>query len=148
MALFKPNPDAESVEEIVEALSRQLADRFREVEDELIREIAIRAARDMELAQGLGPTLGLTFEERRRQNRILAELNAYRARAARELQAIARSTRYQQQRQPRTPVGTQGGEQLMGDIGKPIKHIELEPLEIPATEPAPVTVPEPEKVPA
>lgn len=39
----------------------------------------------------------------------------------------------------------------MGDIGKPIKHIELEPLEAPATptvEPAPVTVPEPERVPA
>ena len=36
----------------------------------------------------------------------------------------------------------------MGDIGKPLKHIELEPLETPATEPAPITVPEPEKVPA
>lgn len=39
----------------------------------------------------------------------------------------------------------------MGDIGKPVKHIELEPLETPATpavEPAPVTVPEPERVPA
>lgn len=36
----------------------------------------------------------------------------------------------------------------MGDIGKPVKHIELEPLETPATIPAPVTVPEPEQVPA
>ncbi len=39
----------------------------------------------------------------------------------------------------------------MGDIGKPVKHIELEPLEIPSTpavEPAPVVAPEPEKVPA
>jgi len=30
----------------------------------------------------------------------------------------------------------------VGDIGKPLKHIELEPLE------APISVPEPEKVPA
>jgi hypothetical protein len=89
VALFKPNPDAESVEEIIENLSRELADRFREVEDELIREVAIRAARDMQLAAGLAPTLGLTVEERRRQNRILAELAAHRARAVRELQGVA-----------------------------------------------------------
>lgn len=30
----------------------------------------------------------------------------------------------------------------MGDIGNPLKHIELEPLE------APISVPEPEKVPS
>lgn len=39
----------------------------------------------------------------------------------------------------------------MGDIGKPLKHIELEPLEVPATAPAvePVPMPaEPERVPA
>ena len=30
----------------------------------------------------------------------------------------------------------------MGDIGEPIRHIELEPVEVP------VTVPQPEKVPA
>lgn len=39
----------------------------------------------------------------------------------------------------------------MGDIGKPLKHVELEPLTEPATphvEPAPVVAPEPEKVPA
>lgn len=34
----------------------------------------------------------------------------------------------------------------MGDIGEPLKHIELEPLEVPST--APVTVPERESVPA
>lgn len=39
----------------------------------------------------------------------------------------------------------------MGDIGKPLKHIELEPLKtpsIPNVEPAPVVAPAPEKVPA
>ncbi len=37
----------------------------------------------------------------------------------------------------------------MGDIGKPLKHIELEPVEAPATvpEPAPVEAPQ-EPVPA
>lgn len=89
MALFKPNPDAESVEEIIENLSRSLADRFREIEDELIREVAVRARRDALLAAGLAPTLGLSLEDRRRQNRILAELAAHRARAVRELQGVA-----------------------------------------------------------
>ena len=36
----------------------------------------------------------------------------------------------------------------MGDIGKPLKHIELEPVEAPATVPAPVQVPAEEPVPA
>lgn len=36
-----------------------------------------------------------------------------------------------------------------GDIGEPLKHIELEPIEIPATVPSePIVAPEPEKVPA
>lgn len=35
---------------------------------------------------------------------------------------------------------------VMGDIGKPIRHIELEPLEVPAEQP--VSVPVPEEVPA
>jgi len=37
----------------------------------------------------------------------------------------------------------------MGDVGEPLRHIELEPIETPLTVPAePVTVPEPEVVPA
>lgn len=90
MALFVPNPDAESVEEIIEQLSLELARAYREAEDELIREIAKRAARDMQLAAGLPvATFGLTPEQRRRQNRILAELAGHRAQAIRELQGIA-----------------------------------------------------------
>lgn len=34
----------------------------------------------------------------------------------------------------------------MGDIGKPLKHIELEPIEEPLV--APVTAPVPEEIPA
>lgn len=36
----------------------------------------------------------------------------------------------------------------MGDIGKPLKHIELEPVEAPATVPVPVEAPVEEPVPA
>lgn len=36
----------------------------------------------------------------------------------------------------------------MGDIGKPLKHIELEPVEVPATVPEPVEAPAKEPVPA
>lgn len=38
----------------------------------------------------------------------------------------------------------------MGDIGEPVRHIELEPVQNPrpARQPEPVVVPEPEKVPA
>ena len=90
MALFVPNPDAESVEEIIEQLSLELARAYREAEDELIREVAVRAVRDMEIAAGLPVNLlGLTPEGRRRQNRVLADLAGHRARAVRELQGIA-----------------------------------------------------------
>lgn len=89
MALFLPNPEAESVEEIIEQLSLQLARAYRDIEDELIREIAVRAVRDMQLAAGITDSTALSVAERRRQNRILAELSGHRARALRELQAIA-----------------------------------------------------------
>ena len=90
MALFVPNPEAESVEEIIEQLSLELARAYQNAEHELIREIAVRAARDMQLAAGLPDgSSPLTVAERRRQNRILAELAGHRARAIRELQGIA-----------------------------------------------------------
>lgn len=38
------------------------------------------------------------------------------------------------------------GRELMGDIGEPVRHIELEPVEVPLT--VPVTVPERELEPA
>ena len=91
MALFVPNPDRESVEELVEGLSVYLASRYRDAEDELIREVAKRAARDFRLAAMLPdtPVGDLTAAERARRNRILAELAAHRAVAVRELQARA-----------------------------------------------------------
>lgn len=92
MALFVPNPEAESVEEIIEQVARELARAYQEAENELIREVAARAARDMRLASMLPDATvpgGLTVAERRRQNRILAELAASRAVAVRDLQRIA-----------------------------------------------------------
>ena len=92
MALFVPNPEAESVEEIVEQVALELARAYQDAENELIREVAERAARDMRLANQLPDATvsgGLTVAERRRQNRILAELAASRAVAIRDLQRIA-----------------------------------------------------------
>mgnify|MGYP001547985512 CR=1 FL=1 len=92
MALFVPNPERESVEELIEELSVYLASRYWDAEDVLIQEVAKRAIRDYQLASLL-PTapggMGMTAAERRARNRVLAELNAHRAAAARELQAIA-----------------------------------------------------------
>lgn len=83
MALFKPNPEAEAAEEIIEQLSVELARAYRDVEDTLIREVAARALRDMRLATQADTA------DARQVNRILAELAAARATAARELQGEA-----------------------------------------------------------
>ena len=83
MALFKPNPDADSPEEIVEELSLTLARIYRDAEDTLIREVAARAIRDMRLASQLDTA------DARARNRLLAELAAYRATSVRELQGEA-----------------------------------------------------------
>lgn len=92
MALFKLDPERESVEALIEDLSRYLTQRYRDAEDELIREVATRAARDFHLSGLLASDdggLGMTVAERRARNRALAELAAHRAASARELQAVA-----------------------------------------------------------
>lgn len=92
MALFVPNPERESVEEFVEELSVYLASRYRDAEDALIREVAVRAVRDFRLSALLPDDdggMGMTALARRERNRVLAELAAHRAVATRELQAIA-----------------------------------------------------------
>lgn len=92
MAVFVPDPDDFDVEEFIDRLASDLADRYREAEDELIREIAQRLYRDVALQQelqGASAGGGLTVAQRREQNRILALLAGHRARALRELQAIA-----------------------------------------------------------
>jgi len=92
VALFVPDPEDFDPQDLISDLSFELAERYRDVEDQLIAEIAQRAYRDLDLAARL-PTdpggLGLTAADRRQQNRILAELAANRARAIRELQEQA-----------------------------------------------------------
>lgn len=83
MALFVPNPDAGSVEDLIEELSLTLARTYRDAEDTLIREVAARAIRDFRLAAQLDTA------DARERNRILAELAAQRAVATRELQGEA-----------------------------------------------------------
>lgn len=90
MARFRPDPNR-SLEDIVEDLGREIAARYRDVEDEMILEVAVRAQRDMELSAELPDAPaggGLTVAERRRQNRILADLAAHRAVAFRDLAAL------------------------------------------------------------
>ncbi|GAA3730157.1 hypothetical protein GCM10022239_03450 [Leifsonia bigeumensis] len=92
MAVFVPDPEAFDLEEFIEQLSDELALRYRDAEDELIRELATRVYRDLELREML-PTEpvrgGLTAAERREQNRILGQLAVHRAQAVRELQGMA-----------------------------------------------------------
>ncbi|WP_083364869.1 hypothetical protein [Microterricola viridarii] len=89
MALFLPDPDGLPVDELIEQLALDIAARYAAAEDELIREVARRAARDLALSgqiQTAPAGAGLTVAERRRQNRILAELAGHRAQSLRELQ--------------------------------------------------------------
>lgn len=89
---FLPDPDGFDVEDFIEQLSLDLSNRYRDVENELIEQLAIRTYRDLEL-QRLAPDAivggGLTVAERRAQNEALARLAAHRAQAIRELQALA-----------------------------------------------------------
>lgn len=90
MALFKPNPERDSVEELIEDLSRELAERYRGVEDELIREVAKRAQRDFRLtAQIAADPTDLSARERRARNLALARTAIRRADDLRDLQARA-----------------------------------------------------------
>lgn len=92
MAVFVPNPEREAVEELIEEFSVYLAQRYRDAEDTLIREVAKQAVRDFQLTSLLPDApggMGMTTSERRQRNRLNAELNAHRAAATRELQAVA-----------------------------------------------------------
>lgn len=92
MALFVLDPDADSPEDIIEELSRELSARYRDAENLLLAEVTARAIRDAQLAAMLPDTLmpgGITALQRRQENRILAELAAHRANSLRELREIA-----------------------------------------------------------
>ncbi len=92
MALFAPDPNVDSPEDIIEELARELSAVYRDVENQLLAEITARAIRDAQLANLLPDETvagGLTAAQRREQNRILAELAAHRAASFRDLRRIA-----------------------------------------------------------
>lgn len=91
MAPYVPDPDITAAD-LIDDLGRVLAERYANAEDELIREVAQRAYRDIELQARLTRAAedrieGLRFALDR--NRELAELAGHRAQALRELQAKA-----------------------------------------------------------
>lgn len=91
MALYVPDPNI-SAEDLFDDLGRILATRYMNAEDELLREVAVRAYRDVELQAKLAEATDATREGLRYaidRNRALAELAVHRADALRELQARA-----------------------------------------------------------
>lgn len=91
MALYVPDPDID-LDKLVEDLGRVLAERYANAEDELLREVAVRAYRDVDLQFALqmadtDDRAGLRYAIDR--NRALAELAGHRAATLRELQAKA-----------------------------------------------------------
>lgn len=91
MALYQPDPEITSAD-LIDELGRVLAVRYMNAEDELIREIARRAYRDIELQAALQVVIdeakpGIQYAIER--NRQLAELAGYRAQTLRDLQSLA-----------------------------------------------------------
>lgn len=91
MALYVPDDDI-SAQDLIDDLGRSLAFRYMNAEDELIREIARRAYRDIDLQAKIRTAdeavkSGLRYAIER--NRQLAELAGYRAQTLRELQFLA-----------------------------------------------------------
>ncbi|TFC59415.1 MULTISPECIES: phage minor capsid protein [unclassified Cryobacterium] len=97
MALMVPNPDIPA-EDLIDDLGRTLAERYQTAEDVLIREVAVRAYRDIELQAKLNRAIASGsdrvdgFRYAIERNRQLAELSGHRAQSLRDLQALARTT--------------------------------------------------------
>lgn len=91
MALYVPDEDI-TAPDLIDDLGRVLAGAYMNAEDELIREIAQRAYRDVELQARLAASAedrleGYAYAIQR--NRELAELAGHRAQTIRELQLLA-----------------------------------------------------------
>jgi len=91
VALYVPDTEISS-DDLIDDLGRVLSERYQNAEDELIREIATRAYRDVDLQAALRAANeadqdGLRYAINR--NRQLAELAGHRARTLRELQTLA-----------------------------------------------------------
>jgi hypothetical protein len=98
MAVFVPDPDdARSAADIIDDWGAALAEQYAEAEDVLIRAIAVRSYRDLAL-QAILANAELTAAQTSSladailRNRALAELQAHRAQALRDLQFLAVET--------------------------------------------------------
>ena len=95
MAVYVPDPDnLAPAGDLIEGLGAELAARYAEAEDELIRQVAKRSYRDIALRAALAQALARaddtqTLSDRIAYNRAAAELAAYRAQTVRELQFLA-----------------------------------------------------------
>ncbi|MDJ0337463.1 phage minor capsid protein [Cryobacterium sp. PH31-O1] len=92
MALYAVDPEALSADDLINDLGRTIAERYALAEDELIREIALRAYRDVDLQAVLATATAADragYQYAIDRGRALANLAGHRAQALRELQAVA-----------------------------------------------------------
>lgn len=92
--LYVPDPAGLPAHDLIEEMAAELAARFAGAEDELIRQVALRAYRDLRLQEiarttEAGPHLTGLLNRALARNRALADLAAHRAQTIRELQFLA-----------------------------------------------------------
>jgi len=94
VAQYVPDPPGLPPHDLIEEMGAELAARFAGAEDELIRQVAVRAYRDLALQEIVRTTamdehMGSLFSRALARNRALAELAAHRAQTLRDLQFSA-----------------------------------------------------------
>jgi len=94
MAKYIPDSAGLPAWDLIEELGVNLAARYADAEDALIRAVAVRAYRDLELQEivrqtTMTPHMTDLFDRAIARNRALAELQATRAQSLRELQYLA-----------------------------------------------------------
>jgi len=94
VAQYIPDPAGLPAWDLIEELGVDLAARYADAEDALIRAVAVRAYRDLELQEivrqsTMTPHMEDLFDRAIARNRALAELQATRAQSLRELQYLA-----------------------------------------------------------
>jgi len=94
VAQYVPDPPGLPPHDLIEEMGAELAARFAGAEDELIRQVAVRAHRDLALQEIVRTTamdehMGSLFSRALARNRALAELAAHRAQTIRDLQFSA-----------------------------------------------------------
>ncbi|TFC92050.1 MULTISPECIES: phage minor capsid protein [Cryobacterium] len=91
---YLPDSAGLPANDLIEEMGAELAARFAGAEDELIRQVAVRAYRDLELQEIVRTTtmsdhMGGLLSRSIARNRALAELAAHRAQTIRDLQYLA-----------------------------------------------------------